>query len=256
MKNRFLYLSLVALALSGCATTTIDMPTDWAKLDSGGYINSGGSYDLGHVFIWDTKTNSVQQIYKIDTTSLHSVTIDNGDEYSSYNATVSKDTDIKITADTTLSQAVTAAAEAKLVNSTTVTLTNFNRREFQDADYALNSPDLRPWRESLYQNYPEYASARYRFIFIAGVNLGDKIDISFKHDNGDTASANIMKIGNFTFNVTYNDDTEATLVATNKAPLVINPYVYSFSVDTSKTPTGLQFHRILDSGFNFQRYHP
>jgi hypothetical protein len=256
MKNPLLNLLIVTLALTGCTGATIDMPTDWAKLGSGGYINSGGTYDLGHVFVWDTKTNSVQQIYKIDTNSLHDVTIDTGGLYSSYTASVSKDTEMDVTADTTISAAVTAAAKAKLVNSTNVTLTNFNIREFQDPTYALNSPGLRPWRESLLTNYPQFATSRYRFIFIAGVNQGDKIDISFKHDNTGSANANILKVGNFTFDVTYNDDTEATLAAKNQAPLVITPYVYSFKADTTKTPTGLQFYLLLNSGFNFQKFHP
>jgi hypothetical protein len=251
-----LFLLLPLLLVVTACSATLDMPTDWAKLGSGGYINSGGAYDLGHIFVWDMKSGSVTEIYKINLSQLPDVTVDRGSAIDSYSSSVSKDTEIDVSADTTVSEAVTAEAKDKFVKSTNVTLSKYNTSEFQDKTYTLNSPALRKWRESLFADYPQYATEQYRFILIAGVDDGSKIDISFKHDNTSNTDANLLKVGKFTFDVTYNDDAQATLAAVNQAPLVIVPYVYRFKADNSKTPIGLQFYSDLDSGFNFQQHHP
>jgi hypothetical protein len=231
------------------------MPTDWAHLGSGGYINSGGSYDLGDIFIWDTKNNEVQQIYTINVSSLHDPEIVSGDVITSYDSSVTTDTKFDITADTALSDQLKAEAKTDVSKATKVTLTNYNTRKFRDASAVLNSPDLDSWRQQLFARYPAYATTRYRFIFISAVDLGNKIEISYKGAVSGTASANILKIGNFVFDVSYDSDNEVTLQAQNQAPLVIIPQVFRMTANTAHTPPDLEFY-LSSKKFNFQDYHP
>lgn len=232
---------LAACGLSACSST-INMPLDHAKL-ADGYINSS-TLDFGHVLVWDTKSNRVESIFRITPQMVPTASVDSGPRYHSKDATVSGDTKIELSAAPAVTEAAKGEAVAQFINSTEVTLINYNPREYKDARYTLNSPELRQWRQSLSE---EYTGPQYRFIFISRVTDGDEIHIRHKSSGNLGAEANVVQAGQYKFKVTY-DNKSAVTIKTEQAPLTIRPSVFSFSIQGDS----YRFDRDLNTPLQFQ----
>ncbi len=220
--------AIAACALASCAS--MDMPLDHAKL-ADGYMNSG-SCDLGHIFVWDTTNNSLTRVYQIRPGMADDVTIVEGPKYRSKLTSVDKTTEVDIFLSplTSVGEAVKAEAKAKFVRTTSVVITNYSVREFLDPKYALNCPALRNWRVD---SASAFAGPRYRFLFISRVLDGSSISVSRTGKGEQGAKADIVRVGNFTFKVSYDNKTEANIQAAN-APLVLEPTPFIFTVDERK----------------------
>jgi hypothetical protein len=232
---------LAACALTACKST-INMPLDHAKL-ADGYINSA-TLDFGHVLVWDTKSNRVESIYRITPQMVPTSSVDSGPSFQSKDTSVSRDTKIELSAAPTVTDAAKVEATAQFINSTDVTLTNYNPREYKDARYTLNSPELRQWRQSLSE---EYTGPEYRFVFISRVTDGDEIHIGRKSAGNFGADANIVQAGQYKFKVTYDNELSKTIKA-KQAPLTVQPSVFSFRIRGDS----YRFDRDLKTPFQFQ----
>lgn len=241
MKQNISLALSVFCCLTAC-TSTINMPLDHAKL-ADGYINSS-TLDFGHVLVWDTVSNRVGSIYRIAPNMVPSANVDSGPRYRMKDSSISRDTKIELSAAPVVSEAAKGEATAQFINSTDVCLTNYNPREFRDARYVLNSPELREWRQSLSE---EYTGPQYRFIFISRVTDGEKIQIGRESSGSAGAAANVVQVGQFKFKVTYNNKTSATIEA-EQAPLTVNPSIFSFHIQGDS----YRFYRDLNTPFNFQ----
>lgn len=218
------------------------MPLDHAKL-ADGYINSS-TLDFGHVLVWDTKSNRVESIYRIKPQMVPTSSVDSGPRYSSKDSSVSRDTKVELSAAPAVTEAAKGEATAQFINSTDVTLTNYNPREYRDARYTLNSPELRQWRQSLSE---EYTGEQYRFIFISRVTDGDEIRIGHKSSGDVGAEANVVHAGEYKFKVTYDNKNTATIKA-EQAPLIIRPSVFRFRIEGNS----YRFERDLSTPLQFQ----
>lgn len=241
MKHNISLALLAACSLTAC-TSTINMPLDHAKL-ADGYINSS-TLDFGHVLVWDTKSNQVESIYRITPQMVPSADVDSGPRYRNKNSSVSRDTRIELSAAPGVTEAAKVEGAAKFINSTDVTLTNYNPREYRDARYTLNSPELRKWRESLSE---EYTGPQYRFIFISRVTDGDEIHIGRQASGDSGVEANIVRVGRYKFKVTYDKKSSATIKA-EQAPLTVQPSLFSFRIQDGS----YRFYRDLETPFQFQ----
>lgn len=233
---------LAACGLVACTNPTINMPLDHAKL-ADGYINSS-TLDFGHVLIWDTKSNRVETVYRITPQMVPTASVDSGPRYQSKNSSVSRDTNIELNVAPAVSEAVKGEAITRFINSTDVTLTNYNPREYRDASYTLNSPELREWRKSLSE---EYAGPQYRFIFISRVTDGDEIQVGRKASDNMSVDANVVQAGQYKFKVAYDNESTATIKA-SQAPLTIQPAVFRFRVQGDS----YRFSRDLETPLRFQ----
>lgn len=119
----------------------------------------------------------MQSIYRITPKMVPTADVDSGPRYKSKASSISRDTTINVSAAPAVSEAVQGEAAAQLISSTEVTLTNYNPREYRDAQYVLNSLEIRQWRHSLSE---EFADSRYRIISISRATGGDKIVIGRK----------------------------------------------------------------------------
>ena len=218
------------------------MPLDHAKL-ADGYINSS-TLDFGHVLVWDTKSNRVESIFRITPQMVPTASVDSGPRYHSKDASVSRDTKIELSAAPAVTEAAKGEAVAQFINTTEVTLSNYNPREYRDARYTLNSPELRQWRQSLSE---EYTGPQYRFIFISRVTDGDEIHIGHKSAGNLGVEANVVQAGQYKFKVTY-DNKSAVTIKAEQAPLTIRPSVFSFSIQGDS----YRFDRDLNTPLQFQ----
>jgi hypothetical protein len=235
-------LALLAICWLTNCTSTINMPLDHAKL-ADGYINSS-TLDFGHVLIWNTKSNRVATIYRITPKMVPSADIDSGPRYSNRNSSVSRDTKIELSAAPAVTETAKVEATAQFINSTDINLVNYNPREYRDARYVLNSPELRNWRQTLSE---EFTGPEYRFIFISRVIDGNKIQIGRNSSGSAGAEANVIQAGQFKFKVTYDNKSNATIEA-EQAPLTVSPSVFSFRIQGDS----YRFYRDLITPFHFQ----
>ena len=219
------------------------MPLDHAKL-ADGYVNSS-TLDLGHVLVWDTESDIVRGIYTISPDKVPSASVVSGSKYALKKSSVSKDTDLQVSAETAVSEAIKAEAKAKFVNSTDVSLTNYRRKEYLDARYVLNSPEMRVWREELAEQWSE---PKYRFIFVSEIVEGDKVELKKASTTSLGADANIIEVGNYKFDVSYGKKAEA-LIDAQGGVIVIKPKVYQLRISGDS----LRFFDDLGTKFNFQK---
>ena len=241
MKYHSAIAMLVACSLCGC-TSTINMPLDHAKL-ADGYVNSS-TLAFGHVLVWDTSTDRVESIFRIIPQMVPTASVDSGPRFGSKASAVSRDTNLDISVAPGVSQAAQGAAAVQFINSTEVSLTNFNPLEYRDASYVLNSPELRVWRQSLTE---EYTEPRYRFIFVSRVTNADELSIGRKASGAIGADANVVQVGQYKFKVTYGEKSSVTIKG-EQAPLTVDPAVFTFRVQGNS----YRFYRDLSTVFDFQ----
>jgi hypothetical protein len=236
-------MTLLACLLPGCSSTpTINMPLEHAKL-ADGYVNSS-SLAFGHVLVWDTESNRVHSIYRIQPAMVPSASVDTGPRFAQKEVNVSRDTKIEIGAAPNVSQAIKAEASAQFLSSTLVSLTNYNPREYRDARYVLNSPELRAWREGLAE---EWSDPKYRFVFISRVTEGDKLQIGRRSAGNVGVDVDIVQIGNYKFKVSYDNKSSVTIQGTD-APITIQPTVFTFRAQGDS----YRFFTDLNSPFHLQ----
>ncbi|HRK16870.1 MAG TPA: hypothetical protein PK490_21490 [Prosthecobacter sp.] len=233
---------LTVACMASCKSSSINLPLDHVKT-SDGYLNSS-SLDFGHVLVWDTTTNKVINVEKITSGRVPSATVHTGPRFAQKKSSVSSENNVEIGFGT-VPEAVKADAKAKFINSTKFEFTNFNPREFNDARYVLNSPEMRTWREQLVD---AYSDPRFRFIFISRVTDADRILIGRERNGLIGADVNVVNSGNYKFETSYDQKTEVTIDAAG-APLTIQPAVFTFSVNGSE----LRFRPDWDSKFHFQK---
>jgi hypothetical protein len=242
MKHNLILSSTLSACILAACVPTINLPLDHAKL-ADGYINSS-SLDFGHVLVWNTKTDRVAKIYRIKPSDVPSATVDSGPRYDIKESSVSAETAIEVKGALVSDDAV-IEAKSQFLDSTDVTLTNYNPREYRDARYTLNSPELRSWRESLSE---EYTDPHWRFIFISRVTDADELHISRLASGESGSEANVVQAGRYAFRVTYGNKRSNSIKSGGEAPLMIEASVFTFRVHD----TSYRFFRDLDSPFNFQ----
>lgn len=242
-KTKIITTTAVTLLLLNSCKNSINMPLDHAKL-ADGYINSS-TLDLGHVLVWDTETNTRRDIYTISPKDVPSATVVTGNKFPLKSSSVSKDTDLLVSTESSVSDLVKAEAKAKFVNSTDVALTNYRRKEFQDARYVLNSPEMRTWREGLAE---QWADPKYRFIFVSQIVEGDKVELKKVSSGEGGVDANIIEVGKYKFEVSYGKKAEA-LINAQGGVITINPKVYRFNAEGAS----LRFTDDLNSKFHLQQ---
>lgn len=217
------------------------MPLDHAKL-ADGYVNSS-TLDFGHVLVWDQQSNRVEAIYRITPQMVPNAEVDSGPRFNSKESSVSRETKLEISG-SDASQTIQGEAAAQFINSTKVTLTNYNPREYRDARGVLNSSRLRRWRDSTGEQFND---ARYRFVFIARVTDGDALSISRKTGGSVNADANVVKVGRYKFNVTYDNKSNTTITA-EQGPLIVTPKVFSLRQEGNS----YRFFHDTSTTLNFQ----
>lgn len=239
-------LTLLAVAcMASCKSSSLNLPLDHVKT-ADGFLNSS-TLDFGHVLVWDTTTNKIRHLEKITPGKVPSATVHTGPRLGKKQSTVSRENKVEVGFGTA-PEAVKADASAKFISSTKFEFTDFNPREFNDARYVLNSPEMRPWREQL---VADFADPRFRFIFISRVTDADGIYIG-KNKSGDFgADANVVKSGSYKFKISYDQKNEVTLQSVSEdaaAPMTVQPSVFIFSINGSE----LRFKPDWDSNFHFQ----
>lgn len=241
---------MVSATLLAACQNFINMPLTYAQLNQG-FVN-GSTHDLGHVFVWDTKTNNLAQIYKIEDGDVATARIVRGRIFDKQKAFISNETKVVVSgraqAVAAFNADVKANVETAVSNTTDVEFAKFQRREYQSPTSALNSRELREWREDLANTY---ADPKYRFIFISSVIDADSLAIAKKKTINTDTEANVATVGEFKFKVLYNNSAGITTQGSN-VPMVIKPTVYRFKIDQNKSPAGYRFIQDIDLKFSFQ----
>jgi hypothetical protein len=241
MKSNPILLIIFSLLLNAC-TNSINLPLNHVKT-ADGYMNSS-TLDFGHVLIWDTKSNNVSNIYKVTqpTVASSDVDIDEGPKFKHKESSLSRDTKFDVSGN--VSQKIKGQAEAEFIKSTQIVLDDFNPKQFRTPVYALNCAALKTWRQSL---PAEYSGDQYRFVFISRVTNATNISISKKYSKNSQLGADVIKVGSYKFNVSYDNKNQTSIQSDGQSPMIVEPTVYKFD----NSGDNLRFSQDLNTIYKF-----
>jgi hypothetical protein len=239
MKN-FSLIIVLSLFLTGCYEGQLNMPLSYAKIDRG-YLNSS-SHNLGKIYLWDTQTNQLHSLkfIKPDQDDNNATKTYIGSRHEQKIAKVDKNTKIDITG-TGIPKEISGKAKIEFAKATNVFIKDYQLKAFEDPRYLLNSKHLRTWRESLARDgYLD--NDRYKFVLINEVIEGRQALIDLDNNLTVDAGVNVIKIGKYDFETTYNNNKHEEIRGKEDVPLIIIVTVFDLKSDPEQTKyEGLRF---------------
>lgn len=250
--SQILAFAAVAVALSACTTTSVNVPLAYAKLDAG-YINAG-FYQLGHVFVWDRKN---QVLLDEKSIVVPPANWEVSETVGKQLASLSTDTNIELSGAAATQTVADASVKAAVAHSTTTELDNAHAVTIYPLDWVnLDNDITRQWRQRLANNY---AGGDYEFYVLDRVVAGEKIKVGMDASHSAGAGANIISVGaNVKLAVTFDskDSYEKDAPPGATDTLLIRGTLLRLDTSTPGQPEFVRASQADARAFSFQKAIP
>ena len=208
---------LAALFLAGIGgKEKVDVRVSAANLNnyqsSLGYLNTG-LFDIGKILIFYPEAVSYHHFVNVKVAEADLMTSQSVEKTAE---SLKSELSFSFSAD--LKAEIKAEIRNSISNNSFVEVLNYRRLEIRNPLQALEKETEVLERIAEYYEAPEI-----RFVFIYAVITAQKVQIGYSKSVGAEAAANVMEIGGFSVNVTYEDNSSIERI-TNGAPAFFKPY--------------------------------